>query len=152
MNPRAVRGRYAGAQDMPCGAIRGAAARAAGRRKACPGVAGSKEHVVGLELEALASGFAAQVREVDLSRIEATLAEAIMDAMAEHALLLFRRQSLHDEDIFRVCSAFGPVEEQHAHRQLAGGIGPQLVRRGFHGDNLGRCLDQLARPLQNLAG
>ena len=67
-----------------------------------------------LNTRALTPGFGVEICDVDLVSIDAELADAIMDALIEHALLLFRRQSLHDPDIFRICSAFGPVEEPAA--------------------------------------
>lgn len=51
---------------------------------------------------------------VDLTQIDEGMAEAILSAVQKHALLLFRRQSLHDDDIYRLSKALGPVEEPPA--------------------------------------
>ncbi|HIG56025.1 MAG TPA: hypothetical protein EYQ18_19005 [Candidatus Handelsmanbacteria bacterium] len=42
------------------------------------------------------------------------MAEAILLAVQEHAPQLFRRQSLHDDEIYRRSAALGPVEEPPA--------------------------------------
>ena len=62
----------------------------------------------------LAESFGAEILDVDLTQINADMAEAILSAVHKHALLLFRRQSLHDEDIYRLSAALGPVEEPPA--------------------------------------
>ena len=62
----------------------------------------------------LTSEFGVEVLDIDLTRINREMAEAILSTTLEHALVLFRRQSLHDEDIFRLSSALGPVEEPAA--------------------------------------
>ncbi|MEM7535615.1 MAG: TauD/TfdA family dioxygenase [Chloroflexota bacterium] len=54
------------------------------------------------------------VLDIDLTHIDDTMAEAILAAVQQHALLLFRRQSLHDDDIHRLSAALGPVEEPPA--------------------------------------
>ena len=51
---------------------------------------------------------------VDLTQIDEGMAEVILLAIQKHALLLFRRQSLHDDDIYRLSKALGPVEEPPA--------------------------------------
>ena len=59
----------------------------------------------------LSENFGAEILDVDLTQIDENIAEAILSAVHKHALLLFRRQSLHDEDIYRLSAALGPVEE-----------------------------------------
>ncbi len=62
----------------------------------------------------LSENFGAEVLNVDLIQIDEGMAEAILSAVQKHALLLFRRQSLHDDDIHRLSKALGPVEEPPA--------------------------------------
>ena len=62
----------------------------------------------------LSENFGAEVLNVDLTQIDQDMAEAILSAVQKHALLLFRRQSLHDDDIHRLSKALGPVEEPPA--------------------------------------
>ena len=62
----------------------------------------------------LSKNFGAEVLDVDLAQINEELAEAILGAIQEHAPLLFRRQSLHGDDIYRLSAALGPVEEPPA--------------------------------------
>lgn len=62
----------------------------------------------------LTPNFGVEVLDVDLAQINEEMAEAILSATLDHALLLFRRQSLHDEDIYRLSAAMGPVEEPAA--------------------------------------
>ena len=62
----------------------------------------------------LSENFGAEVMNVDLTQIDEGMAEAILSAVQKHALLLFRRQSLHDDDIHRLSKALGPVEEPPA--------------------------------------
>lgn len=58
--------------------------------------------------------YGVEVLDVDLAQIDEAMAETILKSANEHALLLFRRQSLHDEDIYRLSAAMGPVEEPAA--------------------------------------
>ena len=62
----------------------------------------------------LSENFGAEVLNVDLTQIDEDMAEAILSAVQKHALLLFCRQSLHDDDIYRLSRALGPVEEPPA--------------------------------------
>ena len=62
----------------------------------------------------LSKNFGVEVLDVDLTQIDADMAEAILSTVQEHALLLFCRQSLHDDDIYRLSKALGPVEEPPA--------------------------------------
>lgn len=62
----------------------------------------------------LSENFGAEVLDVDLAQVDANMAEAILSAIHEHAILLFRRQSMHDDDIYRLSAALGPVEEPPA--------------------------------------
>ena len=62
----------------------------------------------------LSEDFGAEIIDVDLTRIDEEMAAAILSAVHKHAILLFRRQSLHDEDIYRLSAALGPVEEPPA--------------------------------------
>lgn len=64
----------------------------------------------------LSENFGAEVLGVDLTQIDEDMAEAILSTVQKHALLLFRRQSLHDDDIYRLSKALGPVEEPPAAR------------------------------------
>ena len=59
----------------------------------------------------LSENFGAEVLDVDLTQVDGDIAEAILSAVHKHTILLFRRQSLHDEDIYRLSAALGPVEE-----------------------------------------
>ena len=67
-----------------------------------------------LRTRALRPDYGVEVLDVDLTQIDDAMAEAILDGVNEHALLLFRRQSLHDQDIYRLSAALGPVEEPAA--------------------------------------
>ena len=58
--------------------------------------------------------YGVEVLDVDLAQIDEGMVETILKSANEHALLLFRRQSLHDEDIYRLSAAMGPVEEPAA--------------------------------------
>ena len=62
----------------------------------------------------LSENIGAGILDVDLTQIDGNMAEAILSAVHKHALLLFCRQSLHDEDIYRLSAALGPVEEPPA--------------------------------------
>ena len=62
----------------------------------------------------LSENFGAEVLNIDLTQIDEDMAEAILSAVQKHALLLFRRQSLHDDDIHRLSKALEPVEEPPA--------------------------------------
>ena len=62
----------------------------------------------------LSENFGAEILDVDLTQIDEDMAETILSAIHKHALLLFRRQSLHDEDIYPLSEALGPVEEPPA--------------------------------------
>ena len=62
----------------------------------------------------LAPNYGVEVHDIDLTQINSEMAEAILDTVSEHALLLFRRQSLHDADIYALSAALGPVEEPAA--------------------------------------
>ena len=91
--------------------------------------------------------FGAEICDVDLTRIDVELTDTMMDALNEHALLLFRRQSLHDDDIFRVCSAFGPVEEPAAKKNHSPGY-RQINYISNLLDQDGRSIGGLAREHQ----
>ena len=67
----------------------------------------------------LTAHFGAEVIDEDLSGIDENLANAILSQLDAHALLLFRRQSLHDEDLLQLSQALGPVEEPAAKDQHA---------------------------------
>lgn len=62
----------------------------------------------------LTPSYGVEVHDIDLTQVNGEMAEAILNATNEHALLLFRRQSLHDEDIYNLSAALGPVEEPAA--------------------------------------
>ena len=62
----------------------------------------------------LSENFGAEVLNVDLTQIDEDMAEAILSTVQKHALLLFCRQSLHDDDIYRLSRSLGPVEEPPA--------------------------------------
>ena len=62
----------------------------------------------------LTPDYGVEVHDIDLTEINAEMAESILDAANEHALLLFRRQCLHDDDIYNLSAALGPVEEPAA--------------------------------------
>lgn len=66
------------------------------------------------ETRPLSENFGAEVLDADLTEVNRDMAEAILSAVHKHAILLFRRQSLHDEDIYRLSTALGPVEEPTA--------------------------------------
>ena len=58
--------------------------------------------------------FGAEVLNINLTQIDEDMAEAILSVVQKHALLLFRRQVLHDGDIHRLSKALGSVEEPPA--------------------------------------
>ncbi|MEM7134201.1 MAG: TauD/TfdA family dioxygenase [Chloroflexota bacterium] len=62
----------------------------------------------------LSGNLGVEILNVDLAEIDGAIADALLTNLQQHALLLFRRQSLHDEDIHRLSAAFGPVEEPPA--------------------------------------
>ena len=62
----------------------------------------------------LSKNFGAEILDINLTQIDEDMAEAILSTVQKHALLLFRRQSLHDDDIYRLSKALGPVEEPPA--------------------------------------
>lgn len=62
----------------------------------------------------LSENLGVEVLNVDLTKINDGMADDILITLQEHALLLFRRQSLHDEDIYRLSAALGPIEEPTA--------------------------------------
>ncbi|MEM7028513.1 MAG: TauD/TfdA family dioxygenase [Chloroflexota bacterium] len=64
----------------------------------------------------LSENFGVEVLDVDLTQTDSVMAEAILSAVQQYALLLFRRQSLHDDDLYRLSAALGPVEEPPAAR------------------------------------
>lgn len=66
------------------------------------------------QTKSLSENFGAEVLDVDLTQIGEDMAEAVLSAVHKHAILLFRRQALHDEDIYRLSAALGPVEEPPA--------------------------------------
>ena len=53
----------------------------------------------------LSENFGAEILDVDLTHVDEDMAEAILSTVQKHALLLFRRQSLHDDDIYRLSRA-----------------------------------------------
>jgi taurine dioxygenase len=71
---------------------------------------------MGYTTRPLRPDFGVEIVGADLAQIDAELTGEIIDALVEHALVLLRHQSLDDADIYRVCSAFGPVEEPAAKR------------------------------------
>lgn len=73
-----------------------------------------------LTLKPLHKGYGVTVENVDLTHLSADLVEAILDALWQHALLVFPRQSLHDEDLFELSRAFGPVVEPAATKNHTG--------------------------------
>ena len=62
-----------------------------------------------LETKALSAGFGSEVIDTDLSQLSDELVDVILDALTEHALLLFRRQSLDDAELAALAKALGPV-------------------------------------------
>lgn len=75
-----------------------------------------------LKIRPLTADFGAEVCDLDLVDIDENLSAAILDQLDDSALLLFRRQSLHDEDLLRLSQALGPVEEPAAKAQHAPGF------------------------------
>ena len=75
-----------------------------------------------LKIRPLTADFGAAVHDLDLINTDENLSAAILDQLDESALLLFRRQSLHDEDLLRLSQALGPVEEPAAKAQHAPGF------------------------------
>ena len=63
------------------------------------------------QTRSLSENFGAEILDIDLTQVDGDMAEAILSTVHKHALLLFRRQSLHDEDIYQLSAALGPVEE-----------------------------------------
>lgn len=66
------------------------------------------------------------------------MVEVILSDVQVHALLLFRRQSLHDEDIYRLSEALGSVEEPLAAKDNLG-IREQV-------DTFAKCPTLLTEP------
>jgi taurine dioxygenase len=98
-----------------------------------------------LNLKTLNADFGAEVVAADLARLDDNLVDAILDALLEHALLLFRWQSLDDAALAALAKALGPVgiasktsclapghpevmyvsNLQDADGRLIGGLGPK---------------------------
>lgn len=95
-----------------------------------------------LQTRPLTPGFGVEVLNVDLSQMNEGLAAAIMDALVEHGLLLFRRQSLDDDEIYGVCSALGPVEEPAALKYHS----PKYKEINY----ISNLMDDTARPIGGL--
>lgn len=74
---------------------------------------------VTLDLHPITPRYGAEVRNVDLATLDAGTKTALSAAVREHALLLVRRQSLTDEDLFNVSAAFGCVEIPAATKVLS---------------------------------
>jgi len=65
-----------------------------------------------LKLRLLSSGLGAEVEDVDLSRdLDAETFAAIEDAWREHLVLLFRNQSLNNEQHVKFSARFGPLDD-----------------------------------------
>jgi taurine dioxygenase len=62
-----------------------------------------------LRTRPLAAGFGAELLDVDLSVPGSGTVEAVLDLLAEHALLIVRRQSLADAELAALARAMGPV-------------------------------------------
>ena len=77
-------------------------------------MAQKKSQYMHFQTIALTKNFGAEILDFDLTQIDQDMAEVILSAVHEHALLLLRRQSLHDDDIYRLSAALGPVEEPPA--------------------------------------
>ncbi|MCA3070374.1 MAG: TauD/TfdA family dioxygenase [Rhodocyclaceae bacterium] len=72
-----------------------------------------------MQIHALAAPFGAEISGVDLSQpVPAALTSAIIGAMAEHSLLVFRDQALEPEDIVRFSRSLGtlriPLNDQYS--------------------------------------
>ena len=63
-----------------------------------------------LTMKPITENFGMEVMNVDLAEVDAPLADSLLDAISEHGVLLFRRQSLHDEDLHKLSVAFGKPE------------------------------------------
>ena len=55
-----------------------------------------------------------EVLHIDLAK-QLPPAQQVLGLLDEHAVLLFRRQCLHDDDLFRFSASLGPVEEPAAY-------------------------------------
>ena len=88
-----------------------------------------------LQTRALAvTGFGAEVLGADLADIDARMADAIQDGLVQHGLLLFRRQSLDDNEILRVAKSFGVVVELAAKKYHAPGFTQVNYVSNLHDD------------------
>ncbi len=66
-------------------------------------------------------GFGVEVLDVDLATADGAVIDGLMDLLAEHQLLLLRRQSLNDAEQARLATSFGPVNVASKKTDLAPG-------------------------------
>lgn len=67
-----------------------------------------------MRISPLHDDFGVEVQEVDLSSVSSDEGyPVIRELFEQHSLLLFRRQSLDDDDLLRVARLFGPIEDRN---------------------------------------
>ena len=86
-----------------------------------------------LKIQPLIAGFGAEVIDADLAQLDDGLVDAVLDTLAEHALLLFRRQSLDDAELAALAKALGPVGIASKRSCLAPGHPEGLSSRSSNG-------------------
>lgn len=64
---------------------------------------------MGFRTRALTPGFGVEAMDVDLARLDEDMREDLFDALVEHALVVFRRQTLNDAELAALATALGPV-------------------------------------------
>lgn len=96
-----------------------------------------------LKMRTLAAGFGAEIIDADLSQLNDGLINIILDALAEHGLLLLRRQSLDDADLAALAKALGPVGIASKRSCLAPGH-PEVMYVANIKDENGRLIGGLS--------
>ena len=77
-----------------------------------------------LSVSPLHPRFGVEIHDVDLSTVDQAGYDTLRAAFEEHSLLLFRNQSLSDEDHLRLGRYFGPIEDRNADTRAAGETAP----------------------------
>ena len=65
---------------------------------------------MGLATSRLHPLFGVEIHDLDVKRVDAATFEAVVDAFNDHSVLLFRRQSLTDDEQIAFSRRFGPLE------------------------------------------
>ncbi len=72
-----------------------------------------------LETRPLDAAFGVEVLDIDLARADAGQRSALLDLLAEHAVVLARRQALADDELAALARALGPVRVASRKSSLA---------------------------------